>query len=459
MQRTLMPVMLTWFAEGADPDAGLFGFRRISEALRDTPWYLRALRDEGLMAERLALVLASSQYATDLLEREPEGVRLLGESLTPESAEELTRQMLAVVERREDARATTAVRVVRAIRRRELFRISAADVLGLVDVETVGAALSRLTDATLEAALAAVSAEVLRQHAGEDGAEAPARFAIVAMGRYGGFELSYGSDADVLYVYDPAPGVDPEEAARYAQAVAHQLRDLLGGPGPDPALELDANLRPEGRQGPLVRTLAAYRAYYERWSSPWEAQALLRARYCAGDAALAEEFLALADRLRYPVEGVPSADLLQIRRLKARMEAERLPRGADPTMHTKLGRGGLSDVEWTAQLIQLRHAAAVPALRTTRTLEALRAAAGAGLLDPADERVLADAWRFASRIRDAIMLVRGRPSDSIPTGVKERAMIARALGYPPDGSEEFVDDYRRITRRARQVMERIFYEE
>src|SRR5690606_40949538 len=131
---------------------------------------------------------------------------------------------------------------------------------------------------------------------------------------------------------------------------------------------------------------------------------------------------------------------------------------ADPTLHTKLGRGGLSDVEWTAQLIQLRHAHAVPSLRTTRTLVALRAAVGAGLLSAADERVLSEAWRFASRIRDAIMLVKGRAGDSIPPGMRERVLLARALGYPPGGTEDFVDDYRRVTRRARQVVERVFYD-
>src|SRR5690606_15717356 len=142
-------------------------------------------------------------------------------------------------------------------------------------------------------------------------------------------------------------------AAEAAHAAAEETRRLLAMPTPDPPLHLDADLRPEGRQGPLLRTLAAYRAYYERSSSPWGAEALLRATYCAGDAAVAEESLALADRLRSPVEGGPSAALLQVRRLKARMEAERLPRGADPTTHPKLGRGGLCDVAWTAQLIRL----------------------------------------------------------------------------------------------------------
>jgi len=454
MQRTLMPVMLTWFAEGADPDAGLFGFRRISEALRDTPWYLRALRDEGLIAERLALVLATSQYATGLLEREPEGVRLLGGSLAPESAEELTAEMRAVVERREDAQAATAVRVVRAIRRRELFRVSAAEVLGLAEVEQVGAALSRLTDATLEAALAAVSAEVLRERGL---AEAPARLAIVAMGRYGGFELSYGSDADVLFVFDPAPGVDQHDAAQYAQAVAHQLRDLLGVAGPDPALELDANLRPEGRQGPLVRSLESYAAYYARWSHVWEAQALLRADAVVGDRALREAFTAMIDPLRYPPGGLSEDDVREVRRIKGRVDAERLPRGADPQSHLKLGRGGLADIEWTVQLLQMRYADEVPGLRTPRTLEALAAAVAAGVVDAADAEVLARGWRQVSRVRNAVVLARGRASDMLPRAPRERRAVAAILGYPAGAAEEMFNDHLRATRQASAVVDRVFW--
>ncbi|KWX10827.1 hypothetical protein TR74_01300, partial [Carbonactinospora thermoautotrophica] len=139
------------------------------------------------------------------------------------------------------------------------------------------------------------------------------------------------------------------------------------------------------------------------------------------------------------------------------VEAERLPRGADPTRHTKLGRGGLADVEWTVQLIQLRHAAAVPELRTTRTLAALRVAVAAGLLDPADGDTLAEAWRLASRVRNAIMVVRGRAGDSLPTDLRECAGVARFLGYPPGRTGDLLEDYRRVTRRARSVVERVFY--
>jgi glutamate-ammonia-ligase adenylyltransferase len=269
--------------------------------------------------------------------------------------------------------------------------------------------------------------------------------------------MGYASDADVLFAHEPLPGSSDEAATRAAHAVAESLRALLSRSGPDPVLQLDAGLRPEGRQGPLVRTLASYRAYYRRWSLAWESQALLRAEFAAGDVGVGAAFMSLADEVRYPEIGVSGDAVREIRRIKARMEAERMPRGVEPALHLKLGPGGLADVEWVAQLLQLRHAAAVPALRTTRTLAALDAAVGAGLVDPADAHTLATAWLLASRIRDAVMLVRGRASDSLPSSPAEQAVVARILGYPPDGAQDLVQDWRRAGRQARAVMERLFY--
>jgi glutamate-ammonia-ligase adenylyltransferase len=277
------------------------------------------------------------------------------------------------------------------------------------------------------------------------------------MGRFGGHELGYASDADVLFVHDPHEGADERDASEAAHAVVGELRKHLAVPSPDPPLVVDADLRPEGRQGPLVRTLASYAAYYQRWSLVWESQALLRADPVAGDADLGREFIALVDPLRYRETGIDEADVREIRRIKARVEAERLPRGVDPRRHTKLGPGGLADVEWTVQLLQLRHAGALPALRTTRTLAALRAAADAGLLDAEQAAVLSLAWRTASRVRNATLLVRGRPGDTVPTDLRELTGVARVLGYPPGAAGALVDDYQRATRRARTVVEQVFY--
>ncbi|MGZ4474471.1 MAG: bifunctional [glutamine synthetase] adenylyltransferase/[glutamine synthetase]-adenylyl-L-tyrosine phosphorylase [Nocardioides sp.] len=452
MQRHLLPVMLQWFADGADPDMGLFGFRRISEALGDTPWYLRALRDEGLIAERLARLLSTSRYTTALLEREPEGVRILGGDLHPTPVEALLAEMRGAVDRHTDLGA--AIHVVRGIRRRELFRISAGELAGVLDVTQVGEALAHLTDAVIEASLGGALAEIT---AARGLTEAPTRMAIIAMGRYGGFELSYASDADVLFVHQPAEGASAEEAAMFARAVAERVRALLNSSGPDPALVLDADLRPEGRQGPLVRTLDSYAAYYARWSDVWEAQALLRADAGGGDEDLRKDFTAMIDRLRYPAGGLQERDIREVRRIKGRVDAERLPRGADPATHLKLGRGGLADIEWTVQLLQMCHAHDVEGLRTPRTLEGLDAALEAGLITSEDAEALGTAWRRVSRTRNAITLVRGKPSDQLPSNVTERRAVASILGYAPDASDEMVNDYLRATRHAYAIVERVFW--
>ncbi|WP_139983900.1 bifunctional [glutamine synthetase] adenylyltransferase/[glutamine synthetase]-adenylyl-L-tyrosine phosphorylase [Nocardioides litoris] len=452
LQRALLPAMLAWFAEGADPDAGLFGFRRLSEALGASPWYLATLRDEGEVAERLAHLLSTSRYVTGLLEREPQGVRMLADDLAPQTAEAMLEEMRATAGRQDDV--DKAVRAARAVRRRELLRVASADVLGLVDVAQVGAALSRTTDATLEATLEAAGRSVRAQR-GLD--EAPTRMAVVAMGRYGGFELSYGSDADVLFVHVPVEGADPQAASSYATAVANELRRQLALPGSDPALTVDADLRPEGRQGALMRTLDSYAAYYARWSHVWEAQALLRADAVVGDLGVRQDFHALVDPLRYPEAGLSDDDVLEVRRIKARVDQERLPRGADPATHLKLGRGGLADIEWTVQLLQMRHAGEVAALRTPRTLTALEAARDAELLDPADADLLAHAWRTVSRTRNAVTLARAKSSDELPRDTRERAAVASILGYPPGSTDEMVNDHLRVMRQAHGVVDRVFW--
>ncbi|MFE0423557.1 bifunctional glutamine-synthetase adenylyltransferase/deadenyltransferase, partial [Streptomyces sp. NPDC058953] len=247
-------------------------------------------------------------------------------------------------------------------------------------------------------------------------------------------------------------------AARAPGLVVEEMRRLLQLPPADPPLLIDADLRPEGKSGPLVRSLASYEAYYRRWSLVWESQALLRAVPVAGDPGLGARFMALADPLRYPAEGLGDDAVREIRRLKARMESERLPRGADPTLHTKLGRGGLSDVEWTVQLLQMRHGWSEPGLRTTRTREALAAAHAADLIAAEDAQILDEAWVLATRVRNAVMLVRGRASDTFPSDTRELAAVARYLGFAPGHAGDMLDTYRRVTRRARGVVETLFYD-
>ncbi len=465
IQRTLLPVLLGWFADSADPDAGLLNFRKVSDALGKTPWYLRLLRDEGAAAQNLARVLSAGRLAPDLLMRAPEAVALLGDGdgggLEPRSRTHLEQEILAAVKRADGA--AQAVTAARGVRRRELFRTAAVDIVGSYGteeqpaeadqgalVDRIGGAVSDLTAATLAGTLRAV----VREGWGDS---LPTRFAIIGMGRFGGHELGYGSDADVLFVHEPRDGVDEREAGQAANKVVSEMRRLLQMTSADPPLLIDADLRPEGKSGPLVRTLNSYAAYYRRWSLTWESHALLRAEPVAGDEGLGRRFIELIDPLRYPADGLGDEAVREIRRLKARMESERLPRGADPKLHAKLGPGGLSDVEWTVQLLQLRHGSAEPGLRTTRTREALAAARTAGLITDEDAATLDEAWVLATRVRNAVMLVRGRAGDTFPTEPRELAAVGRYLGHGPGHAGDMLDEYRRTARRARGVVEELFY--
>jgi glutamate-ammonia-ligase adenylyltransferase len=457
MQKYLLPVLLQTFASCPNPDAGLLAYRQVSEALGGNQWYLRLLRDEGQVAERLAQLLGSSQYVAALLTRTPEALRVLAEDaqLEPRTAAALSGAWRQAAARAADP--VAGMRVLRGLRRQELLRIASADLLGRLDVVRLGHALTDVALATLQAGLdVALRAYALDNGIAED--DVPMDLAVIGMGRLGGGEMGFGSDADVLFVHRPRPGADDGKATAAANAVAHTLQRLLGEPAPDPAFEVDADLRPEGRQGALVRSLSSFREYYQRWVSVWEVQALLRAAPVAGDQDLGADFVALIDPIRYPADGLTAEQIAEIRRIKARVERERLPRGADPATHTKLGRGGLADVEWTVQLLQLLHAAEDKTLRVTPTTDALNALRDAGHLDGEQADALRAAWELATRARNGIFLVRGRPSDQLPRPGAELVGVARACGYGPDmDAGQFLDDYRRTTRHARAVVEQVFY--
>ncbi len=447
IQRHLMPVMIRWFADGVDPDYGLLAFRRVSERLGDTPWFLRVLRDSAGAAERVTHALSGSRYVGELMEWIPDAVAWLDapEQLRPRSGVSLQEEARAIQTRH--ASIEDAMSAVRALRRRELLRLAMSAVVGDLSIEELADGLTTISEVAIQATLRAVRRDVVPP---EDDA---LDFAVIAMGRFGGSELGFGSDADVMYVYD-ANGVDPQRAGQLALQIVHALR--RHSEDQRVPFDLDAGLRPEGRNGPLVRSLDSYAEYYRRWSLSWEAQALLRARGVAGSVSLIERFLDLADSLRYPVEADPQG-LREIKRIKARVENERLPQGQDPSRHLKLGPGALSDVEWLVQLLQLQHAHRVPGLRTTSTTRALAAAVDAGLVSPDDGRRLLAAWRLASRLRSANTLLSGQTSDVLPVDRGRLDGIGRVLGYPPRSATAVEEDWMRASRQSRRVFERLFY--
>ncbi|MGY5764605.1 bifunctional [glutamine synthetase] adenylyltransferase/[glutamine synthetase]-adenylyl-L-tyrosine phosphorylase [Brachybacterium sp. DNPG3] len=482
IQRQLLPAMLQWFADGTDPDLGLLMFRRLSDTIGSAHWYLGMLRDSGTAAKRLTRVLSGSRFAGEQLEQIPEAVRWLSrdEELRPLTREVLGREFLAVIRRVETVEA--ARDVLRRTRERELLRVALAQLTETITPRECARALTDIAEAVLEAGLLVAYHAVARERGAIDpGTGAlegvgvvdlgtahrlrerrsdPARalgveVGIIAMGSFGAAEMGYASDADVQFlVVDRGAG---EEAGPIGVAVAAQVQRLLNAPAAGTDMRVSADLRPEGRNGLLARSVNAWRDYYRRDALTWERQALLRARPVVASEELAAEIVAEMDRHRYPAGGLADAQRREIARMKARVESERLPRGADPSRHLKLGRGGMTDVEWCAQLIALEHGHEVEALRTTSTLDVLEAAAAAGLLPDHEARELSDAWGLAWLIRRATLLWKGRETDVLPTDRNDLRAVALLIDGEDASAADLEERYLRVTRRARNVAEEIIF--
>lgn len=459
IQAMLLPSLMDWLSDTAEPDAGLLNYRKLSRAAYDRTWFLRMLRDEGVVGQRLMRILGTSPYTADLIIAAPDIVKLLGDGakgpkLIEKTSQTVTRSLMAAAGRHQNP--DKAISVARALRRLELARVAAADLLGMMEVQEICHNLSMVWNAVLEAALRAE----IRHQLKEKGLTEPlARISVIGMGRLGGEELGFGSDADVMFVAEPTEGVDENEAVRWAIGVCDRMRARLAKPSQDPPLEVDLGLRPEGRSGAIVRTVKSYETYYRRWGETWEIQALLRATHIAGDQEVGLKFLHMIDKFRYPRGGADQNTIREIRRMKARIDDERLPRGADRNTHTKLGRGGLGDVEWTVQLLTMMHAHEVEGLHNTSTLECLDVLAEADILTPEKAGMLKDAWLLATNARNALVLVRRKRTDQLPQPGHLLAQVAGAAGWDPDDNDGFLEHYLKVTRRARQVVDEVFWGE
>jgi glutamate-ammonia-ligase adenylyltransferase len=483
IQRQLLPVLLEWFADGINPDQGLLQFRRLSDEIGSAHWYLGLLRDSGRAAKRLTRILAASRFAGEQLVQIPEGVRWLArdEQLRPLTREVLGREFLSVISRVRSVEA--AQEVLRRTRRRELLRIALAHLSGAATPQQIARALTDLAEAVLEAGLLVSYRAVARDRGvidrevdaldGNDEIDEstaprlrerrsdPARalgieMAILGLGSFGAREMGYSSDADVQFVYlDRGAG---EQAGEIAIAVATQLQQMLNAPAAGSDMKVSADLRPEGRRGLLARSVDAWIDYYRRDALTWEKQALLRARPVVASEALTAQLGEEMDRHRYPEGGLSEDARRDIVRMKARVESERLPRGADPSRHLKLGRGGMTDVEWTAQILGLEHGHRLPALRTPSTLGALEAAGEEGLLSRRAVEELSEAWLMAWQIRRSLFLLKGREGDVLPSDRYELRALALLIEGEEGTATDFEERYLRLTRRARHTAEELIFE-
>jgi glutamate-ammonia-ligase adenylyltransferase len=438
IQRTLLPVLIRWMAEGIYPDRALLSFRRLSESLGETHWFLRMLRDSSGAAERLMKVLSSSSFIARMLEHIPDSSSWFGDvqSLLPIDKAKLSQEMQAVVERET---VEIAAELLRQIRRREVLRIAIGAVLGELSIEQVSSGLTDLVDSYLLANLQLAKLQT----------KVEIDFGIIAMGRWGGGELGFGSDADAMFVFQARGENSQSVAEKLASAIMLLSKDSLL------EFELDLGLRPEGKNGPRVRSLDSYQAYYEKWADTWEFQALLRARIISGTDSLQESFTQLIDVFRYPAE-LTNQQLVEIRRIKARVESERLPLGADPARHFKLGRGSISDVEWVVQLYQLRFARKHAQLRILGTLQSLKQLEELQIVSREQAASLRASWLLSSRARSALVLAVDKLVDILPTDRRQLEATARILVYQLGSASELEADYLSVTRRARKVFEELF---
>ena len=432
--RVLTPALLRFLAATPQPDAGLFSFLRLGEALQGRLDALSAMRDNPPGLELLAKVLGSGRLLGEVLTHVPEELATIaGGGASPGDLKDRDRLVYEAEASLEWRGPDRLLEGMRRFKRREMLRVAVADVAGAIDAAAVGHGLSDLADACLEAALKG----------------APPPFSVIGMGKLGGRELGYASDLDVMFVFDGDP-VQGEKAAE-------ELMRAIGEVTPEgQAFRIDADLRPQGRSGPLARSLASALEYYSRWARPWEHLALIKARVVAGDRLLGERLVSETRRFAYPGRMTDEA-VKEIRHLKARMERERIPRGIDPRRHLKLGPGGMSDVEFAVQFLQQRHGASVQSLQTVGTFEAISAAATAELLSEEDARFLTDAYLFLMRLRNRLLFAFGRPVDSLPVKPEELEALGIAMGLTEQPRQELEDSYRRVTRRARKVYERVLF--
>jgi glutamate-ammonia-ligase adenylyltransferase len=437
LMQQMLPLLLDWLSASPNPDLGLLVLRNLLSGTRRRSELVAAFRDSPAVAQRLCTLIGTSRLFADLLGHHPD--------LIPRLADDERLRTRPVDELVASAREATAWRTEPAERHTALRRwnerhrlgIAARDVLGTAGVETVGRDLTALADATVESALASLDPQV--------------PFAVLALGRFGGGELSYASDLDVIFVYGSPSGESPPVPADGDEAlrVAGGLLRAIGGRTPvERVYPIDAHLRPEGRHGALVRSIEGYSHYWDNYALVWERQAMIRARPVAGDRALGAHLLAALEPAVWGA-GLDDVDVRAIRRMKARIERERIPVGEDPQFHLKLGRGSLSDIEFTAQLLQLRHGVRAPG-----TMAALRLLATGGVLDPGDAEVLMTSYRFCERARNRWFLIDGRPRGSLPGAPDQLLWLARSLDLTPSTLRE---EYRRVTRRARRVVDRVFY--
>ena len=455
LMQQLLPLMLEWLSVAPDPDLGLSQLRLLVAGAKDNDQLIGALRDNPVAAERLCRMLGTSRLLGRLIDRVPAALPMLGDDARLRAVPDRTALVDSLLQRITVRDGPRRLRALRRFVQQGVLHCAMRDLAGFAGPAAIGHQLSDIADAAAAGALVIAGGEVLQKPEYADAGPLP--IAVIAMGKWGGRDLNFASDLDLLFVHQTPAGMNTADAAGFAARLAETFLTVLGGVSAEgTGFHVDPDLRPEGKTGPLSRSLESYRAYYEQWADTWEFQALIKARFVAGNEATGRAFLDLIGPYVYRTEFGPER-IRAVRKMKARIEQERIAPSEDPEFHMKLGSGGMADVEFTVQLLQLRHGGGTKSVRGAGTLSSIEALQSAGLLTPGESETLAAGYEFCSLVRNRLYLQAGRTRDSLPSDPNEARRLARSLGFDSTPRAALRDRYRQLTRRVRRVVERRFY--
>jgi len=429
-----LPALLSALSEAATPDGSLMNFERLAQSVADRSHLLRYLAENPRAIEILVKLFVGSQFLTEILLRSPHYLEQLVEY-------KRVAEFKSRLELFEQGRAATvptstyadALNALRRFQQWELLRLSACDAFGLMDLKTVTLQIALLADSLIQNCLVA---------AAEDLQVDPADFTVLAFGKLGGEELNYSSDIDLVFICE-------SNAERY-WALGQRIIKALSQPTADGFLyRVDMRLRPWGSSGPLVSTIDAYESYLRQHGRIWEKQALLKARPVAGNLRIGQQLLRRLEPIVFSV--APEAARAEIRDMKRRIE-QQLERTGHEWGDVKTGRGGIRDIEFVTQYLQLVHGRGLPSVRSTNTLDALVRLADHNILQADEYRLLSGGYVVLRTIEHALQRMHNKQAHALPDDPRELDYLARRLDFP--GGAEFTKFYDQHCRAIRRIFER-----
>ena len=463
----LAPTLLNVLRDSPNPDMALRYLSAFTDKVGARSSYYTMFAEKPSTLEALARVCGSSLYLAELLLTSPELFDLLTVPTLVERSKTLAEKQTEARKVVTESPPDKMLSLLRRYKNDEIWRIALRNILGNATLPTTTEELSDLAESVLQAIYPKIDAELREAHGTPialDGT--PATFAIVAMGKFGGRELNFSSDLDVMYVYsgdgETTQGMPNVE---YFSAVGLELVNRLAGNQGMGIYEIDLRLRPYGSGGAIALPLAGYQNYYETAAEVWERQALTRARTIAGDTEdLGNRFLEIAHAFCYS-DALTSEEIAEIVHTRKRKEAQatrrtstrRRGRGRTqiPITNVKSGYGGLIDIEFVVQTLQLVHGSEVLSIRVQNTPLAINRLYDLGVLTEVQRDGLSEAYLFLRRVENALRIVHDRPLDALPKNRTELAQLARRLGYVETEeigiADAFLQDYGKCTETTRAL--------